>query len=111
MGHFLATSFGLSCTVAMLSFCAGFRCSRTALKPSNVVARVSWRRSRWTWPNPSGCVEHHDWPWPRFAASPREFGEAMGYALGCEGVIFASTVELVCVPSENGFKLRYTLEE
>lgn len=64
-----------------------------------------------TWPNPSGCVEHHDWPWPRFAASPREFGEAMGYALGCEGLIFASTVELVCVPFEKGFKLRYTLED
>ena len=49
-----------------------------------------------------------DWPWPRFAASPREFGEAMGYALGCEGVIFVSTVELVCVPFEKGFKLRYS---
>ena len=29
------------------------------------------------------CVEHYR---PRFAASPREFGQAMGYTLGCEGV-------------------------
>ena len=109
MGHFLATCFGLSCTVAMLSFCAGFRCSRTALKPSNVVARVSWRRSRWQHgPIQAGVLNIMiDWPWPRFAASPREFGEAMGYALGCEGVIFVSTVELVCVPFEKGFKLSH----
>lgn len=96
MGHFgnqvWFNGFELHCGHALfLCWVQVFKNSFEAFKRGGKGLLATF--SMTTWPNPSGCVEHHHWPWPRFAASPREFGEAMGYALGCEGVIFASTVK------------------